>query len=373
MKKITVLLFNDFTNDNRVLKECRSLVKNGFEVELVTTHFDKKLPKEERGEDFLVKRYNVGRFHFLPINLILFWLYIIFKCRKDNIFHCNDLYALPPAYFIKKFLNKEAQIVYDCHEHETEAQIYYKKPILKKIAQIFERKMIYSADKVIVVSESIGEDYVKMYDIEKPYLVMNCPVFKRYEDSGYFREKFEIPKEHIIFVYVGVYKQGRGLERLVEVFREASKMNKKISLVILSWGDGIEELKESIKDDKNIFWHDKAPVDTYMEYVSSADWGVLFFENLTKNNNYALPNKLFDYVMGGLPVLASNLKEITKFINRNKVGYVVDYEDDKQIIDTLIGINSKKEKFLSAIEETRKKYSWEGQEKVLINLYKSLK
>ena len=42
MKKITVLLFNDFTNDNRVLKECRSLVKNGFEVELVTTHFDKK-------------------------------------------------------------------------------------------------------------------------------------------------------------------------------------------------------------------------------------------------------------------------------------------------------------------------------------------
>lgn len=373
MKKITVLLFNDFTNDNRVLKECRSLSKNGFVVELVATHFDKNLPKEEEGEGFLVKRYNVGRFHFLPINLVLFWLLIMFKYKKENIFHCNDLYTLPPAYFIKEIFNKKAKIVYDCHEHETEAQIYFKNPLLKKIAEIFERNMIYSADKVIVVSESIGRDYVEMYGIEMPNLIMNCPVFKIYEDSGYFRTKFKIPKEHIIFVYVGVYKEGRGLERLVKVFREASKINKRISLVILSWGDGIEKLKESIKNDKNIFWHDKASLDTYMEYVSSADWGVLFFENLTKNNNYALPNKLFDYIMAGLPVLASNLEEITKFINRNKVGYVVDYEDDKQIIDTLVEINSKKEKFLSAIEETRKKYSWEGQEKVLINLYKSLK
>ena len=52
MKKITVLLFNDFVNDNRVLKECRSLQENGYEVQLYATHFDKKLPLEDYIEVF---------------------------------------------------------------------------------------------------------------------------------------------------------------------------------------------------------------------------------------------------------------------------------------------------------------------------------
>jgi len=98
MKKITVLLFNDFTNDNRVLKECRSLQSNGYDVKLVATHFDKNLPKDEEIEGFSVKRFNVGHFNFLPINLLLFWFHIVKNYRKENIFHCNDLYALPPAY-----------------------------------------------------------------------------------------------------------------------------------------------------------------------------------------------------------------------------------------------------------------------------------
>ena len=88
--------------------------------------------------------------------------------------------------------------------------------------------MIYSADKVIVVSKSIGEDYMKIYGIDEPYLIMNCSVLQDYKGKDYFRKRFNIPKDNVIFLYVGIHKEGRGLEKLVELFREASKENKKI-------------------------------------------------------------------------------------------------------------------------------------------------
>lgn len=373
MRQVINILFNDFTNDNRVFKECKTLQKNGYDVTLVATRFDRSLPIEEELEGFKVRRFNVGRIKFLPLNLLLFWFSIIKYYRNSSVFHCNDLYALPPAYFIKKILKKRAKIVYDCHEHETEAQIYIGNPILKMSAKIIERKMIPYADKVIVVSKSIRDDYVDMYKINPPALVMNCPNFHTYKNEEYFRKVFKIPKENIILLYVGIYKQGRGLERLISLFKRATKKNKKLSLVLLTWGDGIEKLKESIKDDKNIFIHGSAPLNVFMGYVASADFGVLLLENISKNNDYALPNKLFDYVMAKLPVITSNLKEMAQFINENKVGYVVDLNDEKKIIDLMVNLDvNTKKALLPNLERARKIYTWKNQEKVLVNLYKTL-
>jgi len=228
MKKVINLLFNDFTNDNRVLKISRSLQNNGYKVTLVATHFKKNLPKEEIIEGFRVKRFNVGRIKFLPLNLILFWLVVIKNFRKEKIFHCNDLYALPPAYIIKKFFNKDAKIVYDCHEHETEGGIYIGKPILKYLAKIFEKRMIGIADEIITVSDSIAEDYVELYGIDKPKLVLNSPPC--WEEGKYdlFRERFNIPKEKEIFLYQGQYMKGRWVEELIGIFREIKDRNKEL-------------------------------------------------------------------------------------------------------------------------------------------------
>jgi len=110
-----------------------------------------------------------------------------------------------------------------------------------------------------------------------------------------------------------------------------------------------------------------------MNYVASADWGVLLLENISKNNDYALPNKLFDYIMARLPVVVSNLEEMSRFVNENQVGYVVNSENDEKVIDVFSKINkTTKMKFLPNIERARKKYNWEEQEKTLLKLYKSL-
>lgn len=371
MKKITNLLFNDFTNDNRVLKISRSLQNNGYEFTLVATHFDKELPTEEVIEDIKVKRFNVGRIKLLPLNLVLFWVSIVKNFRKEKIFHCNDLYTLPPAYIIKKFFNKEAKIVYDCHEHETEAGVYIGKPVIKFFAKVFERVMIREADKVITVSESIANDYVKMYEIEKPSLVLNCPVYKKYPKKDLFRKKFGIGKDKVLFLYQGEYLKGRGVEELVNIFKKIEHQNEKLVLILLIYGEKTDIIKEEIKDSKNIYLHEKVSVSEYMEYVSSADWGIFLLENTCKSYNYSLANKLFDYMMASVPVIVSDLKEMGNFVKEYKVGYVIPEAYSSKDTIKLLGKASqeKAEYYQSQLDLVAKKYNWEEQEKVLLKIY----
>jgi glycosyltransferase involved in cell wall biosynthesis len=373
-KKIINILFNDFTNDNRVLKESVSLINGGYTVELIATKFDKKLKDTENIKGINVKRVTVGAITFLPLNLFLFWVKVIIKYRDENVFHCNDLYALPPAYVIKKFFNKEVKIVYDCHEHETEAGIYIGKPILKKFAQIMERLIISSVDRVITVSDSIAEDYIDMYEIKKPYLVLNCPPYKAYSRKNLFREKFDIGKDKILFLYQGEYLKGRGVDKLINIFKDLEDKNENLALILLVYGDNLKELKENIQGCSNIYWHDKVSKEVYMNYVVSCDWGIYLMENTCKNHDYALPNKLFDYVMGNIPIVVSNLKEMSRFVENYKLGYTIDPDDYDAIINLLKGIDiSTKEKYINNLKNASKEYSWEEQEKVLIKVYNSLK
>lgn len=372
-QKIINILFNDFTNDNRVLKECLSLIKKDFEVELVATRFEKRNLSNEDIKGIKVRRVFVGHFNLLPINLFFFWLNIIRLYRKERIFHCNDLYALPPAWFIKVFIDKKTRVVYDCHEHETEAGIYVGKPILKWFAKISERICIKAADKVICVSESIAKDYERMYKIEKPSLVLNCPNYRKYDRLGIMRKELGIGEDKVIFLFQGEYLKGRGVNKLITIFKELETKNRNIVLVLLVYGEGIETLKEEIKGYHNIFWHDKVSKDVYMDYVVSCDWGIYLMENICKNHDYALPNKLFDYIMGGLPVVVSNLKEMSEFVEKNKIGYSIDPSNEEGIIKLLSNITSEsKKEFMLNLQKTAQKYSWEEQEKVLLKLYENL-
>lgn len=372
-KKIINILFNDFTNDNRVKKESLSLMKDGYDLELVATRFDKNLPEEDVVKGIRVRRFKVGSFEFLPLNLFLFWIQIVMEYRGERVFHCNDLYALPPAYIIKRFFNKEAKVVYDCHEHETEAGIYIGKPVLKWFAKVFEKSLIKYADAVIAVSESIANDYEKLYGIEKPSLVLNCPPYEEYPRRNLFREKFGISKEKVLFLYQGEYREGRGVDKLIKIFSDLEKKNENLVLILLVYGDGIESLKEKIKGIRNIYWHDKVSPDIYMEYVASSDWGIYLMENTCKNHDYALPNKLFDYVMANIPLVVSNLKEMSRFVEKYKLGYTTDPDCYDAIIDLLLGIDkSTKEKYLKNLKNAAKEFSWEQQEKVLLKIYESL-
>jgi len=372
MKKVINLVFNDFTHDIRVLKISRSLQSHGYDVTLVATHFEKSLPKEEIKEDFKIRRFNVGRIKILPFNLILFWLVVIKNFRKEKVFHCNDLYTLPPAYLIKKIFNKNAKIVYDCHEYETEAAIYIRKPIIKKLAKIFEKNMIIAADRVFGVSPWVAKEYQKIYGI-KPIILFNAPRFFSSKKPDLFRKDLGIPEDKIIFLFQGGFLDGRGIDDLLEVFSSLERKNSQLVLVFLVYGKGLKILKERIGNMKNVYWHEKVSPLVFMEYVASADWGIYLMKNISINHNLTLPNKLFDYILGGLPIVSSKIKAMSSFVEENGVGYTVDSRDLKSIVSLLETFDKRtKKKFVPNLKKVAKEYCWEEQEKVLISEYNAL-
>ena len=74
----------------------------------------------------------------------------------------------------------------------------------------------------------------------------------------------------------------------------------------------------------NIFYHKPVPYHQLLEYSTSADIGVVSSQNICLNNYYSLPNKLFEYIQSGLPVLTNNLIECEKLVNHYGIGVVVD-------------------------------------------------
>lgn len=366
-KKIISFVFNNFKRDIRVLKENITLQNNGYKVLVVATD-GKGLNKNDIINKIPVLRIRCNTLIF-PVNLIFFWITAIWKFRKENIFHCNDLYTLPIGVTIKIFFNRKAKIVYDCHEHETDAGIYINKPILKKIASIIEGLLIYHANEIITVSDSIANDYKTKYKISKPKLVLNCPYYIKSKHNNLLHKEFNISKDKKILLYQGEFTKHKisGVNLLIQTF-SSSKIPQKIVLVFIGYGDLFESMKRKNRKN-NIYFKNAVDINHYMKYLCSADYGIHILDNSCLNHEYALPNKIFEYTMANLPIIVSDLKEMKCFVIKHKTGVVLKKETTNSLIDS---INDLVKIPKPIFEKINKIYCWEKQEKVLLDLYKQL-
>jgi len=296
------------------------------------------------------------------------WSYhVIKKYRKYDVMHCHDLNALHLG-VVSKLFNKKMKIVYDAHEYETER--YNQGKIEKKIAKILEKFLLKYTDSVITVSNSIANDYIKLYGIQKPYLVFNTPNYREVDKKDIFREKYNIPKENTIFLYQGGVSKGRGILE----FANLIKGKEQVTYVIMGYGLLENDIQKLALDQENVFFHEAVSPEVLLNYTSSADIGVCIEENLCKSWDYALPNKMFEYNMAGLPIIVSGLYEMKKFVKENDTGFILDdifdQEEFDNKFDTIITTyKSKKDN----IEKVTKIYNWEEQEKVLFSIYNNLK
>jgi len=372
--RVANIVFNPFVNDSRVLKESISLSKAGYEIEVIG-HLDNGLPKQEKHDDFIIKRFTyldrtITKSKFTKLIVYLKYLKeCISYCKDFDILHCNDLNTLPIGYIVKRFFNKKIKIVYDAHEYETE--INGLTGIKRSITKYLERTLIKSVDKVITVSNAIAEEYIKLYDIEKPSLVLNTPPYQVINKKNIFREELDIDKEKTIFLYQGGFSKNRGIEILLDTFKEIEDENSVI--VFMGYGELEEEIKYNTDKYNNIYFYPAVSPNVLLDYTSSADFGILFYENTCLNHYYCSPNKMFEYLMAEIPVIASNLFEMKRLVESNEIG-IVAKDNTKEGLDKAIkdAIILEKSTLKHNIQKIKKVYNWEEQEKTLLNTYKDL-
>lgn len=375
MKKVTSIVLNNFKNDSRVLKENISLQRAGYDVQVVALH-EELLNEFEKVQNIPVHRVKLksrGWSKQKLVQLIKYFEFIfrvVKQYKTSDILHCNDLNALPIGVIIKNFFNKDAKIVYDAHEYEIN-DVPNQSQRSIKIKYYIEKFFIKYADKVITVSDSIANEYVKLYGIEKPAVVLNTPPYKEIEKKNIFRETLGIKENQTIFLYQGGLSKGRGIEILLEAFKSID--NKNAVIVFMGYGT-LENLIQKIsKEYKNIYFHKAVSPDVLLDYTSSADFGISTIEDSCLSYRYCLPNKMFEYLMAGIPVIVSNLYEMKRLVESNMVGTVAK-ENTSDVLKEAIkeAVKLDKVELKINIQKVKAIYNWEEQEKILLDVYKGL-
>lgn len=366
---ILMLLKSPLDNDSRVKKEIKTLLSFGHRIRLISVASQKKISEFEH-----VVIAHEARRRVLPgVSAILLQLLIINKAIKHknniDIIHCHDLNTLHIGVLIK-LMGKGVRLIYDTHEFAIN-DIPNQSWISIKIKYYLEKFLIRHVDQVIVVSDSIANEYVKLYRIEKPNLVLNCPLYTHTNKKNLFRKKFNIRENQRIFLYQGGLSKGRGIEMLIQAF--ISRQEDNCVLVCMGYGVLEHMVKEHEKSSNNIFFHPAVDQIELLEYTGSADIGLLFYEDSCLNHEYCSPNKIFEYIMAGLPVITANLFEMKRLVQSEGLGLVVEtntVEGVKNAINEITKLNLSE--FADKVQLASRKYCWETQETSLAKAYQGI-
>ena len=376
MKRVISIVPNNFQHDSRVLKEAQSLQSAGYDVRVIALHDPGQQEHEVVGgipvHRIYLKSRKWSKNRLIQVFKYVEWTYRIARLYgKADIFHCNDVYPLPIGIFLKYFVNRRAKVVYDAHELEfdkVEANSNYYPQWAQSMA---ERFCIRRSDAMMVVSPLIADAYVEKYGIEPPKVVMNCPEKASYPTRpDLLREKLGIRQDQKIFLYQGGLIAKRGVEILIETFADLSD---ELVLVFLGFGPLTDHAKEAARKYENIYYHPAVSPLELDPYTASADVGFCLYQGITRNHDLTIGNKIFQYIMAGLPVLASNLSGL-KYILKDGMGIVVEnFRNKDQIRSAILEIATwKKEDYRPRLQSAAQQYNWEAQADIMLELYKDL-
>jgi glycosyltransferase involved in cell wall biosynthesis len=361
-----------FRNDSRILKETESLIKLGLVQKILMIGiWEEGLPRFEKIDENrsiirIQQKFKKRRgFVFFTLKYLYYQFQVIGALRRlnVNIVNCHSLAVLGIGVYFKIF--KNLFLIYDTHELSTEVA---GSRGLKKIGgRIFERSCIYFVDEVIVVNDSIGNWYKKKYNIKNLGVLRNVPhYFELNLKPDLFREKFNIPKDQLIFIYQGLLSKGRGVNIIIDAFLESEQNH---HIVFMGMGELADEIKTLSHKKSNIHFVPAVPPSEVRNYTASADIGIHLIQNTCLNHYYCSPNKVFEYLMYGIPQIVSDFPEIRNIIYQGECGWLVNPEK-KNLLLLLENITRAEvmEK-TKAVLERRNELGWEKEEASLVEVY----
>ncbi|CAN5452946.1 glycosyltransferase [soil metagenome] len=370
MKKAIVSVINDLSTDQRVHKVCSTLEKLGFDVTLVGRKQRKSLPLNDRS--YKTKRmfllFEKGPLFYAEYQFRLF-LYLLF--HKADVLVSNDLDTLWPNYKISKL--KSANLVYDSHELFCEVPELQNNPKKKNIWKNIERNIFPKLKNVFTVNDSIAKIYSDEYAVDVKVL-RNIPLLSNQKNIEIIsKEQLGIPTDKKIIVLQGA---GINIDRGAEEAVEAMQYIENAVLLIIGSGDVMDVLKstvEKLRLNDKVKFIGKVPFQKLLQYTRHADLGLTLDKDTNINYKYSLPNKLFDYIHAGVPVLSSGLMEIKKIIDEYVVGDCINSHEPKHIaekINTILKDENKLQLWKKNTKIASEKLNWETEELQLIEVYK---
>ena len=360
-KKVVIAFLGSFKFDARCLNMANSLYKNGYNVFIVDELSDNKIFKSDKYNILHVNtksKRGIGRYLRFSRSV----QDIVYKIRP-NIFISGDIFSLRVCSNIKWSCLK----VYDCRELYSQLSALKDKPIKQFFWEKFEKINYKYVDKVIVTAQKDRDYLISRYGNKNINIIFNYPNISIKDSSLDLRQKYSISEHKKIFLYQGAIQAGRGIEEMIKLLLYFED-----SVACIA-GEGLfkrEIIKISIKlkVEKRVFFTGNIPYEKLISVSQQADIGFALIQPISQSYRQALPNKLFEYGLAGLPTIASDFVEMKKYINKYNLGIAVNPVNTNEhirAVNQLLSWNNKEH----LINIIKKNCSWQTQENSFLNIF----
>ncbi len=364
MKKILLAVTNDLITDYRVHRTATTLQVMGYDVTLVGSIFrDKTELKRPYNIHRLEMFFRNGRLFYFEFNIRL----CLFALKgKYDVFVANGLGTLPGIGFTA-FL-KGKPFIYDSYDLSTESAEMIGKPFGRWFWRLIESSLIRKARRVYTNSESIATFLGSKYKINVD-LVRNTPEFQSIKN---YPPEYRLVHEGLkVLIYQGAVNRGRGLEMIIN----AMKYLPEAMFFIVGEGDEEKELEKLVLKTSlynRVIFYGRVPFEELKFLTMQADLGLSAEEDICLNYRYSLPNKLFDYIHAGIPVLVSGMPEMEKIVKERQIGKIISDRSPEKLAAKIRAMLSDDESVMewrANSRATAKEFNWCKEKKKVIEIY----
>ncbi len=360
--------------DTRIfLKECRSLAKEGFEVYLIVADDKSDEIKEEVKIISLSKPQNRTERIFLVTRK----MFTAALRVKANLYHIHDPELLFAACILK--LITKAKIVYDVHEDYPKSimtkywipKVY--RVFLSSFVNLIERLLTFFLDAIVPVTDSIEKRFSKHKSVQ----IRNYPIIEQSDRKTITADHLQQNRDRLLkLIYVGGISKERGI---YELLRSLEYVDYTLFLKLEIYGDFIsadfkEELQK-VKESQRVVFPGWISQEEAKQRMRESDIGFVLFHP-SPNHREALPNKMFEYMLAGLPIITSNFTFWEQIVMKYQCGIMVNPLEPLEIAKAIEYLANnpqlRYEMGLRGRKAVCDSYHWHSEEIKLINLYKKL-
>lgn len=366
-KRAIISVINDLVTDQRIARTASVLDDLGFEILMVGRRkFDSPHMPDRKYETLRMRLlWEKGPLFYAEYNIRLFFLLL---SRPSELLVSNDLDTLLPNYLVHKL--KRIPIVYDSHEYFTATPELVERPKVQRVWKWLEKRIVPNLKSCITVNASIANLFEQEYNVQFR-IVRNIPQC---------REQFRIPARVELGLPIDkkiVLLQGSGInvQRGAEEAVEAMQYLDNVLLLIVGGGDVLPVLKKMVSKlslQKKVKFVSRQTPANLAGYTANADIGLTIDKDTNINYRFSLPNKLFDYIYAGVPVLATPLVEIKNIIQQYEIGDFIENHDPQHIalkIKSMLQDESRMAFYKQNTKKAAAELNWETERNTLIEIF----
>lgn len=364
MEKICHLTSVHPRYDTRIfVKECQSLQKAGFEVFLIVAD---NLGNEIKNNINIIDAGKESSRLKRIFNSTKRILSIALEIDAD-IYHFHDPELIPIGL---KLIKKGKKVIYDVHEDLPRQLItkpYLNKFIRKIIAfifEIYENNSVKKFSYLMTATDFIRDRFINLN--KNSVAIKNYPLIGDIETNKLWEHR----KNQ--FVYIGLLSKERGISELVEA---CNYTDFELHVAGKFINAEFEQKITSLPEWQKVKFHGFLNRDQISDLLSDSKIGIVTLYP-TINYKDALPVKMFEYMLAGIPVIASNIELWETILNQNNCGISVDPFSPKMIAEAINNIINDDEKAQKMGQSGQKailnKLNWKEEEQKILNIYKNL-